>query len=69
MQQMLKLAIATRETTEYNADAGWGPLIASVAVAKDTPNPVDNALAQKLVQQLSSDTGRQWRIVPPMEFQ
>jgi hypothetical protein len=69
MQQMLKLAIAARETTEYNADAGWGPLIASVAVAKDTPNPVDNALAQKLVQQLSSDTGRQWRIVPPMEFQ
>ena len=69
MQPMLKPAIAARETTEYNADAGWAPLIASVAVAKDTPNQVDNAIAQKLVQQLSSDTGRPWRVVPPMEFQ
>jgi hypothetical protein len=62
-QAMLASSLTARATAEYNANPGWGQVIA--AIAKTPPAPTDGSLAQPLIDSLSSDTGRHWRIVPP----
>jgi hypothetical protein len=64
-QEMLKTTMSRRETSEFNADAGWDKVIAAVANAKGGQAPIDGALAQSLVDGLSSGADRPWRIVPP----
>jgi hypothetical protein len=67
-QEMLKSAITTRETADYNADAAWSEGIAAVAAAKGGQTAIGDALAQSLAEKLAGDTGRPWRIVPPASY-
>jgi hypothetical protein len=61
-EAMLASSLAARETTEYNASPGWSQVIA--AITKPEPAQINEAIAQPLVDRLSSDAGRRWRIVP-----
>jgi hypothetical protein len=61
-QEMLKLSITARETTDYNADPGWDPVIAALADGKFDPS-----LAQSLAARIGGDTNRPWRIVSQTE--
>ncbi len=61
------VGMAVLSPAEYNADAGWQPVIA--AMAKGGSAPTDTQLAQSLVAKLSADTGRPWRIVRAMEYE
>jgi hypothetical protein len=57
-QEMLKLSITARDTTDYNADSGWDPVIAALAEEK-----IDTPLLETLVARIAIDNNHPWRIV------
>ena len=61
-QEILKLSITARETADYNADPGWGPVITASAEGKIDPSQV-----QLLVARIAGDTSHPWRIVSQTE--
>jgi hypothetical protein len=65
-QAMLKSTITARESAEYDA-GGWDEVIRNVA-SSDTPLQIDSSPVLNLVNELSADTGRFWRIVPFAEL-
>jgi hypothetical protein len=66
-QQIIQSTITARETAEYNASAGWDQVIRGTATSGGQVHIADS-LAQPLVDKLSADTGRPWRIVPLAEL-
>ena len=68
--QMLKSTIAARETPEYNADAGWQPVIRGLQPVEGQTGEATrlDALAESLAGQLSKDAGQRWRVVPLADF-
>jgi hypothetical protein len=65
-RQILQLASGPHQAGDYDASPAWGEAIA--AAAKGGRSPIDDALAQKLADGVSSETGRAWRIVPSSEL-
>ena len=63
VQAMLKSSITSRETTAYNADPDWQPLIAAQAAGR-----LDPALARSLTVAVSGRNNAAWRIVPETEW-
>jgi hypothetical protein len=61
-QEMLKLSITARETTDYNAAPGWDPVITALTEGK-----IDPSLVQSLVARIAGDTNHPWRIVAQAE--
>jgi len=66
-QAMLKSTITARKAAEYDAAGGWEDVIRNVA-SSGAPIQIDSSLALNLVNELSADTGRSWRIVPLAEL-
>ena len=62
-QAMLKSSITRRETTAYNADPDWQPLIAAQAAGS-----LDPSLARPLTAAISGHSSHSWRIVPEAEW-
>ncbi|HYM72168.1 MAG TPA: hypothetical protein VET89_04240 [Stellaceae bacterium] len=65
--QILTSTITKRETADYNANEGWAKIIGEVTRAESRAR-IDDALTQPLVDRLTKDTGRTWRVVPPTEL-
>jgi hypothetical protein len=63
VQAMLKSSMTRRETTAYNADPDWQPLIAAQAVGSLDPSP-----GRPLTAAVSAHNGHSWRIVPETEW-
>jgi hypothetical protein len=61
-QRIIQSASVPRRTGEYDAASGWNQVL--TAAPTEEQAQVDDARARKLVEALSSETGRPWRIVP-----
>jgi hypothetical protein len=77
VEAMLGASITRRKTADYNANEGWDGLIMCIehiANPKKIPNPgcaqaqVDTALAEQLLDKVSSDAGSTWRVVPQAQW-
>jgi hypothetical protein len=65
-RQVLQLTTGPHQAGDYDSSPAWAEAIA--VAAKGAPAPIDDALAQKIADGVSSETSEAWRIVPSSEL-